>query len=29
MYPELDHNPYFSSVERHRFEIPKTYSTQS
>ena len=29
MYPELDHNPDFSSVERHRFEIPKKYSTRS
>jgi SAM-dependent methyltransferase len=29
MYPELDHNPGFKSVERHRFEIPMTYSTRS
>lgn len=29
MYPELDKDPNFSSVERHRFEIPRTYSTQS
>lgn len=29
MYPELDHDLDFSSVKRHRFEIPLTYSTES
>jgi SAM-dependent methyltransferase len=29
MYPELDQLPEFSSVERHRFEMPMTYSTAS
>ncbi|MBO0684665.1 MAG: methyltransferase domain-containing protein [Candidatus Dormibacteraeota bacterium] len=28
-YPELDLLPYFSSVERHRFEIPRTLSTSA
>ena len=29
MYPELDQLPQFSSVGRHRFELPQTYSTAS
>lgn len=28
-YPELDLLPYFRSVERHRFEIPRTLSTRA
>lgn len=29
MYPELDHLSEFRSVERHHFEIPRSYSTVS
>jgi hypothetical protein len=27
MYPELDHLPEFRAVARHRYEIPRSYST--
>jgi hypothetical protein len=27
MYPELDQLPEFCSVERHRYEIPRSHST--
>jgi hypothetical protein len=28
-YPELSQLPYFNSIERRRFQIPKRYSTSS